>query len=160
MKHKEHIVFIPGRVPSSKNSRVTNRKTGRSFPSPVVQEYYKITEGYWLSEAEAFRWRWEKLSKPWPIYFHFHRKSKHAYDWINPAQTVQDRMKDRWIKQKEGVRVLQKRWIGDDDISEMIPFPLRLNGAYTTYDKFNPGVTILITNMPAQAYEIRDDLFQ
>jgi hypothetical protein len=41
MKIVKYTCF--GRVPSKKNSRVTNRKTGRSFPSKIYTKWHKET---------------------------------------------------------------------------------------------------------------------
>lgn len=116
-KVKTHTVFIPGNVPSSKNSRITNRKTGKSFPSALVQGYRKRSLAYWLSEAEGFRRRWDTLNKPWPVYMGFVRKDHRTYDWVNPTQTVCDEMT------KHG-------WVKDDDVANMIPFPMMVNTSW------------------------------
>lgn len=37
----EMAIFLPGPVPSKKNSRITNRRTGRSFPSERYVDWHK-----------------------------------------------------------------------------------------------------------------------
>lgn len=78
-----------------------------------------------------FRKLYDASEKPVPIGFHFIRDNKRLYDWINMVQLPQDLMKDYG-------------WIDDDNIECMIPYPLQINNAYTTYDKENPGVLIKI----------------
>jgi len=62
--------------------------------------------------------------KPYRISFKFVRKSKHKFDYINPAQTIQDEM-------------VKYGWISDDNADEILPIFLEYE-----YDKHNPGVYI------------------
>jgi hypothetical protein len=119
-------IFIPGNVPSSKNGR---RWTGRYFiVSKQTQRYYKNSKKYWVEYKKEFK----KLLKgkdsqnkaPYRITFKFVRKSRHKFDYINPAQTVQDQM-------------VKYGWITDDNAEEMIPIFLEFE-----YNKDNPGVYI------------------
>jgi hypothetical protein len=139
---KTYTAFIPGNVPSSKNSRQTNKKTGRSFVSKIVQRYYKSTEGKWMEYAPEFRKRWNTLPKPWIVYFHFIRDSKRRFDFINPCQTVQDRM-------------VHYDWLEDDNSGIMIPMPLKVNGSWSLIDKDNTGCIIHLTRTELPAYEIK-----
>jgi hypothetical protein len=52
------------------------------------------------------------------------RKSKHKFDYINPAQTIQDQM-------------VKFGWITDDNAEEIIPIFLEFS-----YNKDNPVVYI------------------
>ena len=119
-------IFIPGNVPSSKNGR---RWTGRYFiVSKQTQRYYKNSKKYWVEYKKEFK----KLLKgkdsqnkaPYRITFKFVRKSRHKFDYINPAQTVQDQM-------------VKYGWITDDNAEEMIPIFLEFE-----YNKDKPGVYI------------------
>ena len=119
-------IFIPGNVPSSKNGR---RWTGRYFiVSKQTQRYYKNSKKYWIENKKEFH----KLLKgkdsqnkaPYRITFKFIRKSRHKFDYINPAQTIQDQM-------------VKFGWITDDNADEMIPIFLEFE-----YNKDNPGVYI------------------
>ena len=119
-------IFIPGNVPSSKNGR---RWTGRYFiVSKQTQRYYKNSKKYWIEHKKEFK----KLLKgkasqnnaPYRITFKFIRKSRHKFDYINPAQTIQDQM-------------VKFGWITDDNADEMIPIFLEFE-----YNKDNPGVYI------------------
>ena len=125
------LIFIPGSVPSSKNSRITNTKTGRSFPSKRCVDYIKKTMIYYVDNRHIFKEQIKGKNKPYKVGFHFVRDSRRRYDWLNPCQTVQD------IMVKNG-------WLDDDNTKEMFPFPLEVNGYYETIDKHNPGVFIQV----------------
>lgn len=117
-------IFIPGNVPSSKNSRVW---TGRFLVgSKSTQKYVKETEMIYFSLAKKFRKITNNLQKPLAVEFEFVRDSKRKFDYINPLQTVQDLM-------------VRSGWIDDDSCEYIIPFfkPYRI-------DKNNPGVYIYI----------------
>ena len=119
--------FIPGNVPSSKNGR---RWTGRYFvSSKAVVKYRKETAKYYDQFRKGFRKQLAKLELPVKISFKFIRGSKHKFDYINPAQTVQDDM-------------VKHHWIDDDNCENILP----VFEPYE-YDKENPGVEIkLIKN--------------
>lgn len=124
-------IFIPGQVPSSKNSRVTNTKTGRTFPSKNTQEYKKSTLTYW----QMYRGKFIELisGKTFPLIvgFFFIRKDNRKFDWVNPVQTIQDLMVDH-------------DWLIDDNSTIMVPTPLISEYTNKTYsiDSDNPGVYI------------------
>ena len=119
--------FIPGNVPSSKNGR---RWTGRYFvSSKATTKYRKDTAIYFEKFRKGFRKQLAKLELPVKISFKFIRGSRHKFDYINPAQTVQDDM-------------VKHHWIDDDNCENIIP----VFEPYE-YDKENPGVEIkLIKN--------------
>ena len=119
--------FIPGNVPSSKNGR---RWTGRYFvSSKATTKYRKVTAKYYEQFRKSFRKQLAKLELPVKISFKFIRGSKHKFDYINPAQTVQDDM-------------VKHHWIDDDNCENILP----VFEPYE-YDKENPGVEIkLIKN--------------
>ena len=117
-------IFIAGNVPSSKNSKVW---TGKFLVhSKTVQKYIKQSK----SDYEFYKPYFKKLIKdkelPYKISFKFIRGSKHKFDYINPAQTVQDLM-------------VKYEWIEDDNMTFIIPFfePFE-------YNKKQPGVIIKI----------------
>tara|TARA_R110000765_G_scaffold5492_2_gene17224 strand:+ start:6957 stop:7325 length:369 start_codon:yes stop_codon:yes gene_type:complete len=118
--------FIPGNVPSSKNGR---RWTGKHFiASKSVMKYRKNTKGYYLKYANEFKKAIKEMEKPVHIEFTFIRGSRHKFDYINPAQTVQDDM-------------VKAGWIDDDNADCMLPAFSKYS-----YDKVNPGVIIKIIN--------------
>lgn len=116
--------FIPYNVPSSKNGR---RWTGKYFiASKAVVNYRKLIKPYYEQYAQSFRKEISKYKSPVKIAFLFVRNSKHKFDYINPAQTVQDDMVDF-------------KWISDDNSDVIIPVFIPY-----MYDKSNPGVYIEI----------------
>lgn len=123
------IVFIPGNIPSSKNSKTWTGK--HLINSKTVSKYLKANLHFWTDEKtiKSFRELYNSLNKPVTIGFHFVRDSKRKYDWVNMVQLPQDLM-------------VKNGWIDDDNTDCMYPWPLMINGVYTTYDKQNPGVYI------------------
>ena len=119
--------FIPGNVPSSKNGR---RWTGKYFiSSKATMKYRKETKEYYKKYKKEFLNALKECEFPVKISFKFIRGTRHKFDYINPAQTVQDDM-------------VKQGWLPDDDCSLLIP-------VFETYeyDKKNPGVEIkLIKN--------------
>ena len=116
--------FIPGNVPSSKNGR---RWTGKYFiASKTVMKYRKDTQSYYKKYAKEFSKELKKHTLPVKVSFTFIRGTRHKFDYINPAQTVQDDM-------------VKHGWIEDDNMNFMIPVFEEVQ-----YDKKNPGVIIEI----------------
>jgi Holliday junction resolvase RusA-like endonuclease len=116
--------FIPGNVPSSKNGR---RWTGKYFiSSKTVMKYRKDTKSFYQKYAPQFQKELKKHKLPVKISFTFIRGTKHKFDYINPAQTVQDDM-------------VTHGWLEDDNMVNILPVfkPYK-------YDKEKPGVIIEI----------------
>jgi hypothetical protein len=124
------IFFIPGAVPSSKNGRIMTR-SGMFIASKATQKYRKLTEPYWKKFKDDFKKLMEGKELPVIVGMHFVRGSKHKWDFINPAQTIQDEMT------KAG-------WIEDDNADIILPVPLSVNLKYWSYNKTKPGVYITI----------------
>jgi len=121
---KEKKWFIPGNVPSSKNGR---RWTGKYFiASKSTMKYRKDTKSFFEKYAPEFKEELKKHTLPVKVSFTFIRGSKHKFDYINPAQTIQDDM-------------VAYGWIKDDNCEFIIP----VFEPYS-YDKINPGVEIKI----------------
>ena len=120
-------IFIPGNVPSSKNSKIWTGK--RLIWSKTATQYVKDTEKYWKEYSNVFNleyhWRTEGL-KPLKVSFKFIRGSKHKFDYVNPLQTVLDLM-------------VRYKWIPDDNADIILP----IFEPYE-YSKDNPGVVIKI----------------
>mgnify|MGYP003668210092 FL=1 len=116
--------FIPGNVPSSKNSQ---QWTGRYLvSSKTVMKYRKNTASIYKKLASSFKKELVKYDLPIIISFKFFRGSKHKFDYINPAQTVQDDM-------------VKHGWIEDDNMTFLIP-----QFEPYEYNKEKPGVEIKI----------------
>ena len=90
--------FIPGEVPSSKNSKqILRTKTGRWFiGSSKPSLAYKTTRGIlYVNMKNSFRKAVDSLGdNPYPLTvdFLFIRKTKRAFDYNNISQMVQDMM--------------------------------------------------------------------
>jgi len=138
-------LFIPGNTPSSKNSKVA---TSRGvFSSPIVSRYLrslgiqtfssskKTVKGYVDKDRpnpfkKAFEEaNWIKPTEQVVIGFHFVRKSKHKFDFINACQLVHDLM-------------VAHDLIEDDNMNYLIPIPFKMDDEWFRYDKENPGVFI------------------
>jgi hypothetical protein len=127
-KFPERSVFIPGNVPSSKNSKQwTGTKLIWSKPA---REYREATQWLWASEAQRFKEMIDPDCKPLIIGFYFVRDTNRIFDFVNPLQTVQDMM-------------VSYGWIPDDNIKEMLPCPVYIDGKYYSVDKEKPGVYII-----------------
>jgi len=123
------MIFIPGAVPSSKNSRIW---TGRySIASKATSKYVKESKSHYLEFKDDFKQMLEGLDKPYMIGMHFVRKTHHRWDFNNATQVVQDLMSDY-------------EWLEDDNTDIMYPVPFMIDGVYYTYDKKQPGVYLKV----------------
>lgn len=144
---KDNLIFIPGNVPSSKNSRI-NTKNG-SFASKTVKSYLnnlgiqsyssskKLVKGYVnkpnLIEnlREDFLKQTSGKQLPLEIGFHFIRDSKRKFDFHNIVQVVLDLMTAHDL-------------IIDDNMDCVIPFALKIDSKFYSVDKEQSGVWIKI----------------
>jgi len=116
--------FIPYNVPSSKNSRVW---TGKYFvASKSTQKWKALTKPIWKKYKDDFVEYIKDKPFPLKIEMEFIRGTKHKFDYINPAQTIQDEM-------------VHAGWLEDDNCSIMIPYFKE-----HSYSKDNPGVIIRV----------------
>lgn len=152
------MVFVPGNIPSLKNSKV---KTSRGiFHSPTVSKFIKSlgiqhfnsrkkeVKGYKdplrPNQFEALRTSFEamKCGKGEPLIIGYHqvRNSKRLFDFSNSVELVQDLM-------------TAHDFIEDDNVKYVFPVPMSIDGrlinesdprAFPLYsvDKENPGVWI------------------
>lgn len=119
-------IFIPGNVPSSKNSK---QWTGRYLVhSKATQRYIKESKIYWEKYRKQFHKMIEGRDKPYRIGFYFFRKTKRKFDLINAAQMPCDLM-------------VKHGWIDDDNADEIVPVFLGHE-----HDKENPGMLISVTD--------------
>lgn len=154
------MIWIPGNVPSLKNSKV---KTKRGiFHSPTVSKYIrslgiqafnsrkKEVKGYVdrarPNQIEALRAQFEemKVGKENPLFIGYHhvRKSKRLFDFSNSVEVLQDLFTSHGF-------------IEDDNVKYVFPIPMSRDGKLPTtenltttkwysVDKENPGVYIKI----------------
>jgi hypothetical protein len=153
-------MFIHGNIPSLKNSKV---KTARGiFSSPTVTKFLrsvgiqgfnsrkKTVKGYVDPSRpniiEALRTEFEQMlvGKGKPIFIGYHqiRSSKRLFDFSNSVEIIQDLF-------------TAHDFIPDDDVSNVFPIPMTINGELPTkdnvrtekfysVDKENPGVWIRV----------------
>ena len=150
------MIFIPGNVPSLKNSKVKT-KSG-IFSSPAVNKFCralgiqafssskKTVKGYVdpnrPNKFEAFRKDFEamKAGKGYPLIIGYHqvRNSKRLFDFSNSVEIIQDLL-------------TAHDFIEDDNVKYVFPVPMSITGelikesdprAFPLYsvDKKNPGV--------------------
>ena len=141
-------VFIPGSVPSLKNSKV---KTSRGiFMSKTCMKYLrslniqayssskKTVKGYVDKNKpnlflQSIRPLIPELTRQKPIIigFHFVRKTKAEFDFNNSNQILLDLMSAHDL-------------IPDDSMSYVIPMPYKRDGKWFSQSKDEPGVYIKI----------------
>lgn len=122
-------IFIPGNVPSSKNSKIWTGK--HLIWSKTASKYVKDTEKYWISNCNIFRFSASgaidrEAEYPVKVSFKFIRGSRHKFDYVNPLQTILDLM-------------VKYGWIPDDNADIIIPVFEQYE-----YNKENPGIFIKI----------------
>ena len=134
------LFFIPGNVPSLKNSKV---KTSRGiFPSKTVVKYlrdigvlrYSVRDKEvqeYKTKPNIFR---ESLKHfpaidnyPIKLGFHFVRKTRADFDFNNATQIIQDLL-------------VAHDFIIDDSMKYLIPYVLEMDNKYYSVDKEYPGV--------------------
>lgn len=116
------MIFIPGNVPSSKNSK---QWTGKMLiSSKTVRNYIKEHEKEWALYKNDFLKLVKNKPKPYKVTFYFIRDTKRKFDYINACQLPCDLM-------------VKLGWIDDDNCDEIIP-------VFKGYEvnKNNPGVRI------------------
>lgn len=158
VKDFPEMIFIPGNVPSLKNSKV---KTSRGiFSSKTVNRYIRalgiqafssskvIVKGYADPARpnlfEALRPQFEEMKKgkdePLIIGYHHVRNSKRLFDFSNSVEIIQDLL-------------TAHGFIEDDNIKFVLPVPMTIDGRliyqggggieeWYTVDKENAGVYI------------------
>ena len=146
----KYNIFIPGNVPSLKNSKVA---TSRGvFPSKTVRKYlqnlgvkkYSCSKGTFenyktrpnlfkkaIAPMKEILARRESVAgvSPHVIGLFFIRNSKRKFDWINAAQIICD------LLTAHGV-------IQDDNMDYLIPMPIQVAGIWYTVDTERPGCIV------------------
>lgn len=124
--------WISSNTPSSKNSK---QWTGTHLvSSKAVNIWLKATKEEWEFQKDYFLDSISELPFPLYIEFTFYRKSKHAFDYINMAQIMQDTM-------------VEMQWLPEDNADIVKPY----FGDYV-YDKEKPGVLITILKNKPKHY--------
>lgn len=134
------MIFIPGNVPSSKNSRVKTEKG--VFHSNTVSKYlraigvksynmrYRSVSEY-RQRANVFRLSvgsyFDRVQYPAILGFHFVRDTRRQFDFHNVCQVICDLL-------------VAHGYLKDDSMDYIIPVPHMVNGRWYSVDKINPGV--------------------
>jgi len=133
-------IFIPGNVPSLKNSKVM---TSRGiFPSKTVTKYLRSLgiQGFSSSKKEVKEYKtrdnifrnvvrnyFADSEYPILLYTHFVRDSKRKCDFNNMTQIIADLL-------------TAHDYIPDDDMDHLFFVPWLINSKFYSVDKHNPGV--------------------
>ena len=134
-------LFIPGNVPSLKNSKVMTKRG--IFHSKTVSKYLqklgvksysaKDYENY-VRRPNLFRDAVEPIKRalkdqkpPFVIGFFFIRGTRHRCDWINMVQILADLL-------------VAHKVISDDNMDYLIPYPYMIDRQWYSYSKDKPGV--------------------
>lgn len=142
------MIFIPGNVPSSKNSKqIAKTKDGKPvlLYSKTVKKYlqnlgiqklsgrtgiteYKTRQNVFKSKINGF---FDGVEYPCVLGFNFVRDSLRTFDIINAMQIICDLL-------------VANGCIKDDDIKHLIPVPMKINGSWYSVCRDNPGVYLEI----------------
>lgn len=118
--------FIPGNVPSSKNSKQFVIKTKRLIDSKTTRSYKENYNLYYIKYKNDFVSYLKDKQSPYRISFKFIRDSRRKFDYHNAIQVVADLM-------------VKYGWIEDDNADIILP-----EFEPYEFDKQNPGVIIKI----------------
>jgi len=142
----DDLIFIPGNIPSLKNSKVLGRYPSKTVirwlrlfgiqsynsKTKTVKEFKRIPKEY--SFLEICKPIKSKTNYPLLVEFHFIRGTKHKWDFHNACQIVFDLMVAYDI-------------IPDDSVDYVLPFPLKIKDKFWDFSKENPGVLIKVKQM-------------
>ena len=118
------IIHIPLETPSKKNSRVVDRRTGRTFPNKRYTEWHKEASLY-VRQQHA-----HPLDEgPFALYLEFTHGDRVRRDSDNGVSSILDLLVDCGILPDDNWMVVQKI-----NVSNL-------------YDKGNPGVQISIVHL-------------
>ena len=140
------MIFIPGNVPSSKNSKVATSKG--VFHSKTVAKYLRSigvksynlryrTVAEYRQRANLFRQSvgsyFDGIQYPVVLGFHFVRDTRRQFDFHNACQVIADLL-------------VAHGYLQDDSMDYLIPVPHMVNGRWYSLDRINPGVFLEIVN--------------
>ncbi|MBQ9160933.1 MAG: RusA family crossover junction endodeoxyribonuclease [Methanobrevibacter sp.] len=112
-----------GRVPSKKNSRITNRKTGRSFPSSSYVKWHK------QAEKQLEKLKEENIDFPIHIHYEFFMPDLRKTDISNKIESINDLLVDIHFLKDDNWKIIQQF------------------SAYAQLDRDNPRVEIQIDEL-------------
>jgi len=151
------MIFIPGNVPSSKNSKIATT-VGNGESSKTVLLHSKTVKKYlrnlgiqrlssktgitgYVTRPNIFKQHidgfFEGVEYPCVLGFNFVRNSYRKFDFINACQILCDLF-------------VAHGYIEDDDMKHLIPIPMMINGSYYSVCKEKPGVHLAIIEKPIE----------
>ena len=104
------MISLDGEVFSSKNSRATDTKTGRTFKSKGARLNEKLFAAQLIEQAEEWAEMTRGKAFPYVVIFRLRRKTRRKFDYNNLFQGVLDAM-------------VKAGYLPDDDMSHVIPVP-------------------------------------
>ena len=141
------MIFIPGNVPSLKNSKQISTVAGKPvlLYSKTVKKYlqnlgiqrlssrtgiteYKTRQNLFKQAINGF---FDDAPTPCVLGFNFVRDSKRVFDFHNACQIICDLL-------------VAHGDIKDDDIKHLIPVPMMINGSWYSVCRERPGVYLKI----------------
>jgi len=151
------LIFIPGNIPSLKNSKTIGQigkgenKRRVLLPSKTVKKYlqamgirkYSPTGGVedYKTRKNIFRESvgsyFDDAPHPLVLGFNFVRDTQRKFDFINVCQISCDLL-------------VAHGFIPDDDMNHLIPMPMKINGSYYSVCKDRPGVWLKIIRDPIE----------
>jgi hypothetical protein len=155
------VIFIPGNVPSSKNSKIATSKG--VFHSKTVAKYLRSigvksyslrcrTVSEYRQRSNVFRQSvgsfFDGIQYPAIVGFHFVRDTRRQFDFHNLCQIVADLL-------------VAHEYLKDDSMDYLIPVPYMVNGRWYSVDKFNPGVFLeLLSDINSVIFAIQTPKFK
>lgn len=130
-----NYVYIPGNVPSAKNSK-QKTKFGLIGSKASLRYKHDIAPIY-NSKRKEFQAMLLSHTAPYNVGFHFIRATRGRFDFNNMTQMVQDMMVDA-------------HWLDDDNVRNMLPFPMMVNDRFVSLSKELAGVVISVVTTPPQ----------
>jgi hypothetical protein len=145
------MIFIPGNVPSSKNSKVA-ATVGKGQNAKTVLLHSKTVKKYlrnlgiqrfsaktgitgYVTRPNLFKrdvgGYFDDVEYPCVLGFNFVRDSLRKFDFINACQIICDLL-------------AAHGYINDDDMKHLIPMPMMINGSWYSVCKDKPGVWLKI----------------
>jgi len=95
------MIYIPGDVVSSKNSKLIRKKRntppGKGYfigNNDLVLSYKKFTVGYYIKNAPRWKYLTAGMEHPLKVDLILIRRTKGLWDFNNICQVVADQMKD------------------------------------------------------------------
>ena len=84
-------IIIPGRIPSKKNSRITVRKTGRSFPSAKYKAWHREASKHIKDNIKG------AMIERCKVTLSFYAPDKRATDLSNKTESIMDLLVDNKV---------------------------------------------------------------